>query len=146
MIEPRVTVIEGRRVAVFERTPPLPPALQLLLEGGRDATGRPWQPLRVSMRRPLRLAGATSACLGDDHRLAPWLDGFHVGSDGQTRSLHLDACQDCGAVAVRDTSFDTLERLDPGRGSAHPARRPPLRKSHVIGWYSGARPGNREYR
>lgn len=145
--EPRVAVIEGRKALIIERHPPLPPSLQLLLEGGRDGTGRYWPPMRVFQRRILHLAGARSACLAEDHRLAPWLDGFHVGSDGLTRSLHLDACQDCGSVCVRDSSFDTLERLDPaGRGEALSARRPPRRKDHVIGWYSGARPANREYR
>jgi hypothetical protein len=146
MVEPRVAVIEGRKVAVFERTPPLPDTLDLLLNGGRDAAGRVWQALRVSMRRPLKLAGARSECLREDHRLVPWLDGFHAGSDGLSRSIHLDACADCGSVCVRDTSFDTLDRLDPGRGEARPARRPPLRKDHVIGWYTGARPNQREYR
>jgi hypothetical protein len=145
--EPRVVTIEGRKVLITERRPPLPPSLQLLLEGGRDATGRYWAPLRVLKRRPLQFAGARSACLAEDHRLIDWLDGFHVGSDGFTRSLHLAACEDCGSVCVRDASFDTLERLDPqGRGEALSVRRPPRRKDHVIGWYSGARPANREYR
>jgi hypothetical protein len=146
VVEPRLAIIDGRRVAVFERTPPLPPTLVLLLNGGRDPAGRVWQALRVSMRRPLTLAGARSACLSEDHRMVPWLDGFHVGSDTVTRSIHLDACADCGSVRVNDTSFDTLDRIDPGRGEARPAGRPPLRKNHVIGWYTGARPNGREYR
>jgi hypothetical protein len=138
-MEQRVTTIEGRRVLIVDRHPPLPQSLVLLLEGGRDASGRVWPAMRVVGRRPLRLAGASSSCLDENHRLVPWLDGSHAGSDGVTRSLHLDACADCGAVSVRDTSFDVLERLPTGG-------RPPRRKDHVIGWYSGARPANREYR
>jgi hypothetical protein len=139
MIEPRVVTIDGRKALVVERHPPLPSELSLLLEGGRDAAGRVWRALRIVGRQPLRLSGARSSCLSEDHRLVPWLDGFHVGSDGVTRSLHLDACRDCGAVSVRDSSFDTLERLPTGG-------RPLLRKSHVIAWYSGARPSQRTYR
>lgn len=135
----RVTTIDGRRVLIVERTPPLPPQLALLLEGGRDASGRVWTPLRVLRRHPLHLGGASAACLDESHRLVPWLDGFHVGSDDRPRSLHLDACADCGSVCVRDASFDVLDRLPTGG-------RPPRRKDHVIGWYSGARPGSREYR
>ncbi len=147
LAQSRVETIEGRRVLVVDRTPPLPPTLALLLNGGRDATGRVWAALRILKRRPLQLAGARSACLAEDHRLAAWLDGFHAGPDGVARSLHLDACQDCGSVCVRDASFDTLSALDPeGRGEAVSVRRPPRRKDHVIGWYSGARPANREYR
>lgn len=138
--EPRVMVIEGQRVRVFERNPPLPPTLSLLLEGGRDAKGRVWRPLRVLRTRPLaKLGGATSACMAEDHRLVPWLDGFHVGSDQVTRSLHLNVCADCGSVCVRDASLDALDRLPTGG-------RPLLRKDHLICWYSGARPSQRQYR
>ena len=137
--EPRVLVIEGQRVRVFERTPPLPPSLSLLLNGGRDAKGRPWQRLRVLRTRPMPgLGGATDACLQEDHRLKPWIDGIHVGSDNVTRSLSLRVCQDCGAVQVRDASHDMLDRLPTGG-------RPLLRKDHLLAWYSGARPGQRQY-
>jgi hypothetical protein len=138
-LAPRVTTIEGRRVLIVEKHPPLPPQLALLLNGGRDRTGRVWAAMRILHRRPLTLAGARSECLSESHRLVPWLDGSHVGSDNVTRSLHLDACADCGAISVRDASFDVLDRLPTGG-------RPLRRKDHVIGWYTGARPGNREYR
>ncbi|HEX5013015.1 MAG TPA: hypothetical protein VFV72_02565 [Candidatus Limnocylindrales bacterium] len=136
--EPRVAVIEGERVAIFERQPPLPPTLVTMLEGGRDASGRPWAPLRVTVRYPLRLGGARPECARQDHRLSLWLEGFHSGSDGLTRYLHLQACADCGSVCVRDASYDTLENLPTGR-------LPLRRRDKVIGWYTGARPRQRVY-
>lgn len=142
----RVETIEGRRTLVVERTPPLPAALATLLEGGRDHAGRYWSRLAVTRREPLRLGGARAACLADDHRLRLWLEGLFAGSDGLTRSLRLNACADCGAVCVRDVSSDSLAAYDPaGHGEVRPARRPLRRKDHVIGWYSGARPGQRVY-
>jgi hypothetical protein len=138
LAEPRVTTIEGRRVLVVERTRVLPDQLAVLLNGGRDGTGRLWPPLRVAFRRRLTLGGARSECLSEDHRFTDWLEGFHNGSDGLVRYLHLDVCADCGAVCVRDASVDTLPGLPA-------ARRAPRRKSNVIGWYSGARPGQRQY-
>lgn len=136
--EKRVAIIEGQRVLVIERTPPIPDDLALLLEGGRDRAGRIWTPLRVISRQPLRLDGTRAACLEQDHRLLPWVEGFHTGSDGISRALHLLACRDCGSVCVRDISFDTLDGLRVGRRGA-------ARRNHVIGWYSGARRGQRVY-
>lgn len=135
--EPRRTTIEGRPTLVIERNPPIPPTLALLLEGGRDDTGRLWEALRVLARRPLRLGGATSDCLREEHRFADWLEGFHRGSDNAVRQLRLFACQDCGAVSVRDVSHDTL----PGLAT----RQRPRQKDHQIGWYTGARPRQRQY-
>ena len=135
---PRVEVIEGRRTLVTERRPPIPATLDMLLEGGRDASGRAWAPLRVTARAPLRLLGARADCLGQDHRTAPWLEGWHTGSDLVIRFLHLAACLDCGSVCVRDRSVDSLAQLPTGRQA-------PRRRDHVIGWYSGARPLHRTY-
>lgn len=137
-MDPRVTVIEGRRTLIVERHPPLPPTLALLLEGGRGPDGRLWSWLAVTARQALHVGGAAASCLRDDHRLSRWLDGLHTGSDGLTRNLRLLACRDCGAVSVRDVSFDTLARLPTG-GQA------PRRRDHQLGWYSGARPGQRTY-
>ncbi len=61
-----------------------------------------------------------------------------MGSDGVTRQLRLMACQDCGAVQVRDVSVDTLPGLSSGRHA-------PRRRDHIIGWYAGARPRQRQY-
>lgn len=144
--EPHLATVEGHRVLVIDRDPPIPGSLSLLLEGGRDEAGRPWAPLRVVVQYPLRLGGARSACLEQDHRLKPWLEGFATGSDLQNRYLHIHACQDCGSVCVRDASFDTLEAHDPtGRGAVSKSRLAPRRRDHVIGWYSGARPNQRTY-
>jgi hypothetical protein len=129
--QPRVTVIEGRRTLVVERTPPLPPELSLLLNGGRDAGGRFWPSLRVASREPLVLGGARTECAAQDHRLTVWLHGFYTGSDGISRTLRLLACRDCGSVCVRDVSFDTLAHLPPGRSG-------PRRRHHVLAWYSGS--------
>jgi hypothetical protein len=130
--------IEGRAVRVFERRRPIAPTLSLMLEGGRGPDGYLWSPLRVIRRMPLRLGGPRSACLAEDHRMADWLEGFHLASTGQTYQLRLVACQDCGAVCIRDVSVDVLPGLSSGR-------LPPRRRDHIIGWYSGARPSQRQY-
>ena len=130
--------IEGQRVRVIERTPPIPATLATLLEGGRDGQGRYWAPLRVVSQLPLRLGGSRPECLREDHRLGSWVEGFHTGSDGETRYLALQACRDCGAVCVRDRSFVSLDRLPTGR-------LPMRRRDHILGWYTGARPSQRTY-
>lgn len=134
----RVVTIEGRRTLVIERHPPLPSTLKVLLEGGRDAAGRHWMPVRIVVQRPIRLGGTRAACGQQDHRLADWLEGFHSGSDGIARYLRILVCQDCGAVCIRDSSFDQLANLPTGR-------QPLRRKDHVIAWYSGARQNQRTY-
>ena len=128
---PRVAIIEGRRTAIFERRPPLPARLDVLLAG-----------LRVY---PLRITGWRSTCSDQDHRLLPFADGRYRCPDSVLRDLQLRMCRDCEAVEVRDVSLDDTSAYDPaGRGVA--ARRTLRRKNHVIGWYSGARRGQRQYR
>jgi hypothetical protein len=143
----RVSVIEGRTVLVVEKSPAIAPTLELLLAGGRDATGRLWRPLTVSERHPLVLSGTRSACVAEqDHRLRDWLAGVLVDVSGVLRSVRLRACADCGAVEVRDVSLDTDKAHDPaGRGFA---RRPGLPWRHrdlVIGWYAGSRARGRTF-
>lgn len=146
MSEPRIAVIDGVRARVTERTPPIAPTLALMLNGGRDVRQRLWKPLRVVSRSPLRIIGIPSAsCMAsshgsvnDDHRLSNWLGGFVDCSDGVTRYVVLQACADCGAVCVRDRSFDSLDGLPHGG-------RPLRRRDHVIGWYTGNRPASRVY-
>lgn len=135
----RVISIDGRAVLAVDRTRPIPDSLSLLLEGGRDRRGRVWNPVRMTHRYPLALAGTRAQCLQEDHRLGVWVEGFHSGSDGVSRFLALMACRDCGAVCVRDRSFDSLD------GLRLSGRRPLRRKDEIIGWYSGARPGQRTY-
>ena len=134
----RVIKIEGEDVLVVERTPPLPPTLNLLLEGGRDPSGRLWAPLRVVVRHQLQLGGARPECERQEHRLGPWLEGFHTGADGIGRSLRLLACRDCGAICIRDATYDSLPGLPPGA-------RGPGRRNLILGWYTGARPNQRIY-
>ena len=138
MTHDRVMTIEGQRVRVIERNSPIPESLDLLLEGGRDGSGRFWAPLRIVSRLPLRFAGPRPECLREDHRLGSWVEGFHTGSDGATRFLALQACRDCGAVCVRDRSFDTIDRLPTGRLA-------PRRRDHLLAWYTGSRPRSRIY-
>ena len=128
-VAPRVTTIEGRAVLIVERRPPLQPSL----EGLRRA-------MLVSWETRLSRAGARGTCVSEqDHRLIRFLEGRHVGLDGVVRDLRLFMCADCEAVCVRDITPDRLERLPTG---SQPLRR----RNHVLGWYSGARPNQREYR
>lgn len=131
--EPRVTMIEGRRTLVIERTPPLPRRLDALLAG-----------LRVY---PLRITGWRSACSEQEHRLVLFAEGSYPCPDGIRRDLRLRMCRDCESVEVRDVSFDDPADHDPrGRGVAFTVRRPLRRINQVIGWYSGARRNQRQYR
>jgi hypothetical protein len=144
--EPRFAMISGVKAMIIERTPPIAPTLELMLNGGRDASQRLWKPMRVAIRNPLRIASSpTAACVAssngsvnDAHNLSTWLSGFVDCSDGVARYIVLQACTDCGAVCVRDRSFDSLDDLPSGR-------RPLRRRDHVIGWYSGARRNSRVY-
>lgn len=129
VVEPRVTMIEGRTVLVVERTPPIQPTLETLRRA-----------MFVTFEIPLRRSGARKACISEqDHRLVRFLEGRHAGVDGVVRDLRLSMCADCEAVCVRDISIDRLARLPTG---SQPLRR----RDHVIGWYTGARPRQREYR
>lgn len=128
-IEPRVTMIEGRTVLIVERRPPLQSSLEALRRA-----------MKVTLEVPLRRTGARGACVSEqDHRLIRFLEGRHVGLDGVVRDLQLFMCADCEAVCVRDVSIDRLARLPTG---SQPLRR----RDHVIGWYTGGRPRQREYR
>jgi len=124
--EPRVTVIEGRRVLVVDRTPPLPARLDLLLGT-----------MRVTWRSAVKVLGTRSACESEQsHRLTRFVEGRHVGTDGVVRDLRLLMCVDCESVCVRDITTDLLPTA---------RRRPAQRRDHVLGWYSGARRNQRTY-
>lgn len=126
--EPRVTTIEGQRVLVVERQPPIPRTLDRLIAE-----------LRLTFRAPIRVTGWRTECGREEHRLMLWLEGRHHGHDGRWRSLRVLICTDCESVCVRDVSVDGLPNLPTGRLA-------PRRKDHVIGWYSGARRNQRQYR
>lgn len=66
------------------------------------------------------------------------------------RELRLEMCEDCGAVAVRDITFEPWAGARPARlrdNATGEVRIAPARRRHdlVIGWYSGARRNGREY-
>lgn len=124
------TIIEGRKVTVVNRRPPLQPSLDRLLAAL----------YLVSVREDIRPSGASAQCERDrEHRFGVLREGRHVGLDGLVRDLRVQMCRDCGAVCVRDISRDRLDGLPTGG-------RPLARKDHVIGWYSGARRNQRQYR
>lgn len=124
---PRVATIEGQRVLVVERRPPLPSRLAALLASPG---------IRVY---PIRISGWRSACEAQEHRLLVIAEGWHQGPDGVRRDLRIHMCADCESVCVRDVSIDRLPGLRVGRST-------PLRRDHVLGWYTGARRSQREYR
>lgn len=129
MREPRHAAIEGRRTLIVERQAPIPQRLDTLL--GALTT--------VRYRNDFTPRGARASCELRDHRLTRMREGTHVGLDGIVRDLQLNRCLDCGCIEVRDISVDRLLGLTVGRSG-------PNRKSHVIGWYSGSRRNQREYR
>jgi len=127
MAPPRVMVIEGRRVLVTDRTPPIPGTLDRLLAE-----------MVVTLAADVRPMGARAVCLAEVHRLQVFREGRHVGRDGVVRDLRLLMCADCESVCVRDVSVDRLAGLRTGS-------RLPRRRDHVLGWYSGARANQRRF-
>jgi hypothetical protein len=126
--EPRVAVIEGRTTLIVERRSPLPRTLEALR-----------REMVVSWETRVTRHGARAACISDqDHRLVPLMVGRHVELDAVVRDLRLSMCQDCEAVEVRDITYDSRPRLPTGGQALR-------RRAHIIGWYSGARPGQRQY-
>jgi hypothetical protein len=131
MTEPRRIVIEGQTVLVMERRPPLPQHLDQLLAR-----------LRVY---PIKITGWRADCGEQRHRLFLLADGPYTGPDGVRRDLRVEQCGDCEAVCVRDVSLDRLSYYAPGV----PLRQSslaPRRRDGVLGWYTGARRNQREYR
>lgn len=119
-------LIEGRRVQVVERKPPLPQRLDTLIDG----MGPVWY------RADIAPQGARPSCEQRRHRFATLREGRYACPDGIIRDLRVEVCADCAAACVRDISVDRL-------GDAPVARSGPNRKSEVIGWYSGSRPRGR---
>jgi hypothetical protein len=135
-----VEQIEGVQTRVEKRVPPIPQKLDRLFA----------EMFSLTVSRDIKLAGARSQCdTLREHRLETIRKGRHFGTDRVLRDLQVDMCADCGAVCVRDISYDTLtlQSLRTGRMYDVPtARRGPVRRNHIIGWYSGARRNSREYR
>lgn len=126
-------MIEGKKTLVVDRRPPLQPSLDRLLNAM----------YRVTVREDIRPAGARIACEAErTHRFGVLREGTHVGLDGLVRDLRVEMCRDCGAACVRDISLQTSidgERVPRGRLA-------PKRGDTVLGWYSGARRMQREYK
>lgn len=129
MTEPRREIIEGRPTLIVERRSPLPQHLDTLL-GSLTM---------IRYRDDIRPTGASASCELREHRMKLLREGRYVGLDGIVRDLAIRMCADCGGTEVRDVSVDRLDDLTVARSG-------PNRKSHVIGWYSGARRNGREYR
>jgi hypothetical protein len=126
---PRRMMIDGQQALVVETTPPIPQRLDALLASMHS----------ITVREDIRPAGAARQCEQDrTHRFGILREGRHVGLDRELRDLRVEQCRDCGAVCVRDITYDRLTGLPVGR-------RGPLRRDHILGWYSGARRNRREY-
>ncbi len=127
---PRRMVIDGQPTLVVETTPPIQKRLDELLAAM----------FAITKREDIRPAGAAAQCERDrTHRFGVLREGRHFGLDRELRDLRVQMCRDCGATCVRDITFDRLAGLPVGR-------RGPLRRDHILGWYSGARRNRREDR
>lgn len=127
----RIEMVEGvPTLRTPDNRPPLQPSLDRLLSAM----------YMVSRREDIRPAGASIRCEAQrDHRFGVLREGRHVGLDGVVRDIRVEMCRDCGACCVRDIGFDGLP------GLTH-ARRGPVRRDRILGWYSGKRRASREYR
>jgi hypothetical protein len=123
------SIIEGKSTLVVNRTPPLPQKLDVLLG----------ELFGVLVTKDIRPTGASSACeTWRTHRFDTLRVGRHFGRDRVLRDLRLQMCLDCGAVCVRDISYDRISGLPTGGKG-------PARRDLVLGWYSGARRANRRH-
>ncbi len=134
MALPRVETIEGQRTLVEERTPPLPPRLDALLASM----------FALTVRRDLTLTGTRQSCeVLREHPFVVIREGRALCTDRVLRDLRVEMCPHCGAVCVRDISYDRFEGSLAGLSHG---RRGPARRNAILGWYSGARRNSREYR
>lgn len=117
-----VTVADGVRARRIERRSPLPPTLDALLAR-----------LAHQRSRPVPVLTPRQACVEGEHERHPWVTGV-LG----VLELELGMCPYCGGVEVRDVSLDIHPGIAPGQQG-------PRRRSDVLGWYSGKRPGGRTY-
>jgi hypothetical protein len=128
-----IEVIEGQRTAVVPTGSGLPRKLPDLLVAMTH----------VTYRDDFPLSGARPECDAlREHRFRRFREGRWLAREGIRRGevldLHLAMCQDCGAVRVTDVSLDVMVGLTVGR-------RGPNRRDHILDWYSGARPNQRQY-
>jgi hypothetical protein len=124
-----IRTVEGVPTLVIDTTPPLPQKLPQLLG----------EMFGVTVRQDIHPSGASNACeMWRTHRFDVIREGRHLGRDRVLRDLRIQMCLDCGAVCVRDISYDRLDGL-PAGGKG------PSRRDHVLGWYSGARRNQRSH-
>jgi len=148
-IQPEFTrVADGVRAQVVRRQL-LPPHLDSGAHSGRGASC-PCRPLLEQVQTlqqwPVAPTGAREACTQEEHELAPlrlvaWTGApraLRLQAYRQRVELTLTMCRHCGALEVRDVSFHAPAGLQLGHN-------PPRRRSDVLGWYSGQRPGGRIY-
>lgn len=142
------TIGDGQRAQVVTRQL-LPPHLDSGAHAGRASSCvcRPLLDQLVTRQQwTVTARGAREACTQEEHELVPlrvasWpaaplalrLQALH-----QHVQLTLTMCSFCGAIEVRDVSFHTPAGLRTGLLQ-------PRRRSDVLGWYSGKRPGGRVY-
>ena len=125
----RRATIEGTETLIVESNPPLPAKLDALLRGMSH----------VAFHEVIQPTGASNACtVWRTHRFGILQEGVYVCLDGIVRDLRIQMCRDCGACCVRDISFDRLPGLPLGRSGA-------ARRDLILGWYSGARSGQRQH-
>lgn len=142
------TVADGVRAQVIERAL-LPAHLTSAAHEGRMAGCR-CQPLLHQLvtiqQRAVVPRGSSAACAAEEHRLellrtAAWPTApaaLRLQARGARVELMLTMCSDCGAVEVRDVSYHSPAGL-------RLSSLAPRRRSDVLGWYAGARPGGRVY-
>lgn len=142
-----VRVADGVHAQVIQRPQLLPAHLTSSAHEGRMASCR-CEPLleQLLARQVWRVAprGARAACTAEEHELQPlragvWPDAPAALAQQAVNGLVellLTMCGWCGAVEVRDVSFHRLAGL---RGGVLA----PRRRSDLLGWYAGARPGGR---
>jgi len=144
------TVADGVRAQVVRRNL-LPAHLSSGAHEGRAASC-PCRPLleqlRIAQRWQVVPRGAREQCVaGDEHHdlrplaVATWPTApasLLVQALHQRVAITVTMCCWCGAVEVRDVSFHVL-------AGARAGSLAPRRRSDVLGWYAGARPGGRVY-
>ena len=143
------TVADSVVAQVVRRTGILPAHLSAAAHEGRNAgcACRPLLPqLQTIQARPVTPRGSSAACAREEHALALLRTALWPTAPASLRlqalrgrvELMLTMCSDCGAVEVRDVSYHAPAGL--ARAALAPRRR-----SDVLGWYAGARPGGRVY-
>lgn len=143
------TVADGVRAQVVRRPALLPAHLSTSAHEGRGASC-PCQPLleqlTILQQRPVSPRGSSEACRREEHslellRTAVWPSApaaLLLQAHRGRVELMLTMCRDCGAVEVRDVSYHHPAGLRLGALA-------PRRRSEVLGWYAGSRPGGRVY-